>query len=170
MSKKKEPYLDPNFSVEDVYKGFHPEFKDKDFEMGIEMATVCSPGDAGRKKCRIYIRENPLDHGNIGDGKRYIPDSQSPAHAHVYDASENLVGFINITGPRPQKKEDVWEYRAPKKSKLDEYREDIVNWANTKEKDEEDGIEIYNWSLLRRMWKKDHPKEPFHKKVYKSKK
>jgi len=137
----------------------HPENKKSDFELGLEMATVCSPGEAGKKKCRIYIRENPVDHGNIGDGKRYIPDEKSPAYVHVFDSSGKIVGFLNITGPRPQKESDVWEYRKPKNSKLDEYREDVVNWANTKETT--DGIEIYNWTIVRQTWKNDHPKKPF---------
>ena len=145
------------------------ELKNKDFEMGLEMATLCSPGCLGKVKCRIYILENPVDHGNIGDGKRYIPDRQNPAHVHVYDANNKLVGLLNITGPRPQNEEGVWEYRKPIKSKLDKYREDIVNWANTQEIFEEEGVRIYNWSLLRLQWKNDHPKNPFRNGVRRKK-
>jgi len=161
IMEKEKPFLDPNFSMADIEKGLHPEIKNTDFEMGLEMATVCSPGCIGKKKCRIFIRENPDDHGSIGDGKRYIPDRQSPAHAHVFNQSGDLVGLLNITGSRPQTETDVWEYRKPKVSKLDEYREDIVNWANEQETFEEEGVKIYNWSLLRQQWKKDHPKKPF---------
>jgi len=129
---------------------------DKFDAFSTEMATVCSPGSLGQKlKCRIYIKENPLDHGKIGDGKRYIPDHDSPAHAHVLTADNYLIGFVNITGPRPKTIQDVWEYRKPKTSKLDEYREDIVNWANSRVEDDE-GNFIYNWTLVRYLWKVDH--------------
>lgn len=125
--------------------------------LAMEMATVCSPGMLGKKKCRIFIREDPNDHGSIGDGKRYIPDSKSPAHAHVLDASGKLIGFLNITGPRPTTENDVWEYKRPKESKLDEYRDDIVNWANDKIKGEDkDEGNIYRWTGLRSQWKNDH--------------
>ena len=153
--EKTKPYLDPDFGIEDIEKGLHL------FEIGLEMATVCSPGCIGKKKCRIFIRENPDDHGSIGDGKRYIPDAKSPAHAHVFDSSGKLVGFLNITGPRPRNENDVWEYRKSKKSQLDAYREDIVNWANEQKTFEEEGVTIYNWSLLRQQWKEDHPPKPF---------
>jgi hypothetical protein len=128
--------------------------------LAMEMATVCSPGMLGKKKqCRIYIRENPLDHGSLGNGKRYIPDNQLPAHAHVLNSIGQLVGFLNITGPRPTTEAEVWEYKRPKESKMDEYREDIVNWANEKIEGEDKGEgSIYNWTSLRAQWRNDHIK------------
>jgi len=39
MTKKDEPFLDPNFDIEDISS----LRKGTDFDMGIEMAAVCTP-------------------------------------------------------------------------------------------------------------------------------
>jgi hypothetical protein len=80
--------------------------------------------------CRIFIAIYSDSKGILENGKEYIPDHQCPAHARVYTANRNFIGRLNITGPRPVKPDDVIEYLKSKRSRIDNYLEDIVEVVN----------------------------------------
>jgi len=63
MSRKKEPYLDPNFSVEDVQEGFYPEFKDKDYEFDAFGTEAKIFFDNGKRIVKDFLLSNPYDNG-----------------------------------------------------------------------------------------------------------
>jgi hypothetical protein len=138
-------------------------------EISINIATVCSPGTLESKKlCRVYIKEHRHDQGNLGTGKEYLTDSEPPAYLHVLDKDMLLVGYLNITGPRPTTASEVQEHKRTKVAKdglspFNEYREDIVNWANDWIPEEDGPGGFHCWAHARVQWKLDHfdPDPPF---------